>query len=555
MYNHNVYLNSSLRDVTMRDNIIMQAASSGTQMRPGGFIEDNAFIDNNGALHFGGNEGQSNYTLFTDNVATSGAHKEASNWIGELTYGFTNYAMSASLVDNIVTHLADPANPQELAEKTIGHPALDNIRDTPVFDDTIIYNWKASSGSHGSGLNDDQNIEGLDTTILDETTIQNFTAQLLGKQTATISDLSDYLRAQAEGRVDDVVDADLINAFFQEGFGFDTTLRDEAATLRFVPNAVGDGVRWDNRLNWDSEDLPGTQDGDRVELAGNWVEFGGNASITDLDFGSDGRLNIHYGRLDVEDHITVGDGGATLTTDGAGQFWANGYTDKDLLTIEADGGRFANTGLWTGATDLTASDNAQVLLATDGADYVMGEGSTLRLEGGNAKVGFDGENGDTAVLLMNDKATLEYSATDGDISEISEFDSGRFDDDGAGVRSGINLGGSSLRVDLTGYTQPANRVDLMSVDELIGQFGLVEVTGLGARNAVLQVDYDNDRVSLVLGENGVGKGAVAIETLGSEESAQSDTALYDALTNGHGIYPEDRPEDIPAEEDDDAFAL
>jgi hypothetical protein len=156
---------------------------------------------------------------------------------------------------------------------------------------------------------------------------------------------------------------------------------------------------------------------------------------------------------------------------------------------------------------------------------------------------------------MNDKATVEYSATDGDISEISEFESGRFDDAGAGVRSGINLGGSMLRIDLTGYTQPENRIDLMSADELIGQFGLVEVNGLGARNAVLQVDYESDRVSLVLGQNGVGKGAVAIETLGTEASAQSDSALYDALTNGHGIYSEDRPEDVPAEEDDDAFAL
>ena len=34
-----------------------------------------------------------------------------------------------------------------------------------------------------------------------------------------------------------------------------------------------DGVRWDNRINWDTEDAP--DNGDSVDLNGNWVQYGG----------------------------------------------------------------------------------------------------------------------------------------------------------------------------------------------------------------------------------------------------------------------------------------
>ena len=40
------------RDVTVRDNIIMRGASFGAQVRGGGFIEDNVFLDNNAGVNF-----------------------------------------------------------------------------------------------------------------------------------------------------------------------------------------------------------------------------------------------------------------------------------------------------------------------------------------------------------------------------------------------------------------------------------------------------------------------------------------------------------------------
>ncbi|WP_299508648.1 hypothetical protein, partial [uncultured Roseobacter sp.] len=82
-------------------------------------------------------------------------------------------------------------------------------------------------------------------------------------------------------------------------------------------------------------DLPGTQDGDSVDLAGNWVYYGGTNRIEDLDFGEGGKLFVTHGYLEIEGDLRVGDAGADLNIDRAGQFWTDGYTDQDLLSINA----------------------------------------------------------------------------------------------------------------------------------------------------------------------------------------------------------------------------
>ena len=557
-YSHNLYLQKTNLDVTVRDNIIMQGASSGLQMRSGGYLEDNVFIDNNGAVMFGkgGDDAAGNYTLFLDNLVTSAGYKTAAEAIGELAYGVTNQGYLASLVGNIVTHHTDPNNPAEAEYKLNGQYHVDS-REGAFYDDTTTYNWKGSV-QNVEERTEDRNIEGLDTAVLDETTIQIFTANFLGQESATISDLADYLRAEARGEVDDVVDADLINAFFRANFGMDTTLRGEAETLRFVPNELGDGVRWDNRLNWSSDDLPGTQDGDRVELAGNWVQYAGagQVEITDLDFGSGGKLDMSSGQLTVEDHISVGEDGAELSIDRSGQFWSNGYSDQDLLTLIAEGGRFVNTGLHTGKTDLDISDNAQVILASDGADYAVGAGSSISITGGDAKVGFDGDQGGTGVLMLSDEAALEFYAQDGTLGSIEEFYSGRFDKDGDGIQSGVNLGDAVLHIDVSDLGGIGNvSHDLIDVDEVIGTFGSIEIDGLVDQNAIVTINYDTDVVTLTLGEVGNGTGAVDIEIEGEMDSAQDNADLYAALTNGHGIYDDDDPADIPPEEDNDPYAI
>lgn len=554
IYSQNLYLSWGNEDVTLRDSILMRGASFGAQVRSGGFIEDNVFLDNNAAVNSlgGRDEGSQNagqYSLFSDNLITSGAHRDADGPGGALTMGLDNSGRMSTLVDNIVTHLADPNNPDELDDKYASHRAVNSKFDT-YYDDTIVHNWYGGRAIERNWDTSGQNKDGLNENVLDETTIQNFTADLLGKNTATINDLANYLRAQADGQLDDVVDADLIIAFFQEGFGLSTDLRADAETLRFVPNDLGEGVRWDNRLNWTTEDLPGTQDGDSVHLGGNHVQYGGTTTLEDLTFGAGGKLYITHGYLEIEDNIFVGSDGAMVDIDRAGQFWIDGYTDKDTLTVTVDGGRFANTGLFAGSADVTVSDNAQMILGTDGADFVLGDDSSLDIVGGDVRVGFDGEAGGTGVLLLSEDSDFSFTAEGGELGTIEEFRSGHFDNNAPDIQSGVNLGDSTLKLDLTGIAGGGSiSQTLIDVDEIIGNFKSLDLTGIGAKqDASIIVDYNADTVVLNLGVSGQGSGVRNLYTNGDAEDARDNADLWDALTNGHGIYPDDPPKDIPVEE-------
>ena len=551
IYSQNIYINYDNTDVTLRDTITMRAASFGAQVRSGGFIEDNVFLDNQAAVNsLRGLNGTTDnaYALYSGNLVTSGAHLLVdSGPKGALTMGIDSYTRDAALVGNIVTHLADPDNPAEIAEKTVGHDAVRSA--SAYYDDTIIYNWNGTyNAAKAEEIN--QNVDGLDRDVLDQTTIQNYTGTVLNKDKGTIAELADQLEAQAYGIREATVDADSIIDYFQDGFGIDTTERSEAALVRFVPSSTGDGVRWDNRLNWDTQDTPGTAAGDSVDLGGNQVNFGGTSTLSHLNFGDGGALAVTQGRLTIEGHIFAGDRGADLHIDYAGQFWAHGYTDSDMLRIDADGGRLVNTGLWTGTTDFDISQNTQAVLATDGADFVVNGDSRLTITGEDAKVGFDGDDNDTATALFSDEAELRFVAEEGGLSTIREFYSGTFDGDAPDVRSGVNLGGVDLSLDVTDITNGSTfRHNLIEVDELIGGIGDLSITGLGSRDAKIVVDYEQDVLELLLGPQGSGSGAIALETWGTETDARSDTGLWDALTNGHGIYPDDLPADIPEEID------
>ncbi len=533
-FSHNFYFQPSALDLTFRDNISMRAGSFGAQFRGGAVVEDNAFIDNNAAVSFlggdyNGNGPTGNYSLVTDNVITSGAHKLGQN-IGALSFGAINGGVDTTLMNNIVAHLADPNNPNELADKPWTHSPLDNLQ-TPYYDDTIIYNWLGQNAVN-AGATSAVNVDGLDPNVLDQTTIQLFAAQLLGDPNATIADLGDFLRLQADGVLNDVVDSDLIIAFFQQGFGITPNVRLDAETLRFVPNELGDGIRWDNRLNWTTEDLPGTINGDSVDLAGNWVNYGGTTVIDNLDFGSGGELNVTHGKLTVDGTIETGARGGEFNIDSAGQVWIDGYADGNKLKIDIDGGRFANTGDVSGKTNMHVSDG-QAILATDGGNYDVGAGSRITIKGDDAKVGFDDTNGDTAVLRFEDDGDLKFIASDTGFSAISEIRSGAMGNS-PDVESGVNIEKASLEIDVSDLAGQAGDHTLIDVDGLIGNFDDIRITGLGAQqDAEIIIDYDTDSVVLSMLAPGSGSGTFSVRTTGDQEDGLIGSDLWDALTNGH----------------------
>ncbi|WP_299734164.1 hypothetical protein, partial [uncultured Tateyamaria sp.] len=67
---------------------------------------------------------------------------------------------------------------------------------------------------------------------------------------ATGDDLAEYLKHNE-------FNTDSLLAFFKEAFGVETYTASAGTTHSFVPDVLGGGIRWDNRINWDSEVVPG----------------------------------------------------------------------------------------------------------------------------------------------------------------------------------------------------------------------------------------------------------------------------------------------------------
>ena len=298
-------------------------------------------------------------------------------------------------------------------------------------------------------------------------------------------------------------------------------------------------MRWDNRLNWSTGDLPGTQDGDSVDLGGNRVLFGSETvSIDDFIFGDFGQLKATSGRLDIDGDVSVDDAGNLLQIDNAGQVWVNGYRDSDLLTIELAGGRFANIGSFAGETGISVSEDAQLLLATAGGRFDLSSGSSLTITGSKARVGFDGADGKAATLHLHEDAALSFVADATGLGKIAEFYSGAFET--SEVASGISLDGD-LSIDLSALDQKAAGTwTLIDADQVIGSFDDISITGLGTdRDALIRYDYTQDEVVLLVSEAGQGTGQIQSTTTGDADFVNDtqDAALETLWTNLHAAMP------------------
>ncbi|MEM6439437.1 MAG: right-handed parallel beta-helix repeat-containing protein, partial [Pseudomonadota bacterium] len=530
MFSHNAYIQFNTSDVTFRDSSVSRGASHGVQFRGGAFVEDSIFFDNNIAFNaLGGASGEhghtQNYSLIHGASVFSAAARGANApMIGALDWGIIDGGRSTSLIDTIVAHANDPDNS---LDTTLGSNALTHKEGKAgvAYDDTIMWRWGVENA----------NVDGLDPEVLNQTTIQHYTAQLLGQETATVDDFAEYMRsldgAQYAAAVEDVL------TYFRDGFGIDTSVRTDPTTLRFIPDARGDGVRWDNRLNWSSGDLPGTRDGDSVDLGGNTVVFGGTVALTDLHFGNNGELLVPHGRLTVEGELTVGVEGGALMIERAGQFWTNGFDGGGHLDIDVTGGRFANTRDFLGQATLTATDG-QVVLGVDDALYAVTDGAQLEIFGAEARVGFDGAENGIALLGLNPGGTLAFTAADGAIGTIAEFRTGALGD-APQVGSGVDLGDGVLFLNLADLDFATTEAVLIQADELIGMFSRVDVAGLGDRALDVIVDYEADQVRLRLGEAAGAVGTVELFGLGDETSVDAgDEAVMQALIDAQGSYEE-----------------
>jgi len=537
-YSHNLYLQKNTFDVTFRESISMQGASFGAQFRGGVTAQDNVFLDNNAAVAFlGGNYKDAgyigNYTLFSDNVITSAAHKDGEA-IGAYSYGILGDGQENTVLDNIVAHLADPNNAEEFSQKLWTNTALNNLQ-TPYYDNTTVYNWLGSRNGDDIERLWADGVNGLTAQELNQITIQMFTADLLGDPSAAIADFATYARAISD-EVPDAIStlSKTLVDYFQTGFGIELDGDGTDTALRFVPNDLGDGVRWDNELNWTGEETP--TNGDAVFLGGNWVSYSsaGTNTVSRLDLGDGGTLDVSSGRLTVDGHITQTDT-ADINVSYAGQLWLENGSDSDTLQLNLDGGRIANTGHLHGVMEINATDG-QLLLGVGDAVFDLNQDSSLTLHGDEVQAGFDGQSRDSAVLRMETGAQLTFVADDTGFATLQEFRSGIYDEATSDIASGVNLGNGTLNIDVTALDGQVGDYRLLEVDTLIGTLEEINISGLDAQDAVLNLDYSSGTIDLTLTE---GDGIAVQTATGTELSeAMADADIWQLLTGDFGIYDE-----------------
>jgi hypothetical protein len=218
-------------------------------------------------------------------------------------------------------------------------------------------------------------------------------------------------------------------------------------------------------------------------------------------------------------------------TSRAGQFWTDGFDGGGLLEISVTGGRFANTGAFLGPVELTAG-GGQTILATDGAVFAATGGSRIEIVGYEARVGFDGSDGGMAFLGFDSSAVLAFSAAAGGIGSIATFRSGAFGDV-PDVRTGVDLGGATLEIDLSDLVARSGQFRLLAAEELIGSFAGVHHDRARRRRCRDVIDYDADAIWLRLTE---GSGQSALSHLGSEDMvSDGQEDLWQALTQGAAL--------------------
>ena len=507
MFSHNLYVQWDTTDVTMRDSATVRAASFGAQFRGGAFLEDNLFADNNIAFNvlggeYGGRGPIHNYSLVNGNVVTQAGFRGANApMIGATQWGMQNEAFLTTFTDNIVTHANDP---DDATDTTLGTAPLHNARGAAaVFtDDTIIYRWGTT----------DINLGTLSTATLDQTTIQRYTAEELNGP-GTVAGFAEHVRQLDTNQYKAAV-ADTL-AYFRTGFGVSTP--SNRPNLRFIPDVRGDGVRWDNRLNWDEAQIP--TDNDDLDLGGNEVIFGGMVSIDDLTLGDTGTLIIPNGHLTVDTLETSANN--TIELRNAGQLQLAGFTDRDPLTVTIDGGRLTNVGTVSGPTTITVANHGQLLLARDAATFDLD--GALTITGSDARVGFDGsENNDASFnLTANSVLTLTADATG--ITPITEFRSGAFGTTDPRINSTIDLdANATLAVNLSAASvAPGDTFTILDADTLTGQFGTHNITGwnrTGVTGAVLTYNYNLGSLTLTLQNTGTGVTQAIVGTPAAPDS-------------------------------------
>ncbi len=385
-------------DLTVRRCIFSRGSLTGFQFRPGGLCYDTIFMGNNTGLLVGGGSPntadavskQGNYSAIFDNMVIWAGQKILQSK-GMMAGGITLQGKLVAAINNFVCH-SGPGNDGVTAHGTVDGSVPSEFEafkiettqgGSVIFDDTKVRAWINSS--------QDRNLSGLDTAAIDAATLEAFIPSYIGSAGDRRA-LMAYIRALT-------APWDARNNLFSNYrplFNANLPAAGAITTRTFRPDGRTPGMRWDCRFDWAGSVVP--QPGDSINLAGHRVNkfenhHSGEASaLNDLDMRG-GELILHGGRTEVVSLSSAG----KISIYGAGQFYMNGYTGANVITVEVGGGRFRNTGNITQGMDFIVSGPGELLFSANGGNVTIPAGRSLTIDWAHpnkpALVGWDGDNG------------------------------------------------------------------------------------------------------------------------------------------------------------------
>ncbi|MBL3577045.1 hypothetical protein [Rhodovulum visakhapatnamense] len=511
MWTHPFYMDGNTHDINLRDNFVLGSGGSLTQMRGGAVMRNCAWSYGNQAFSFGrgvfADDGKSILSEYSDDgktllfdcadghaslahdvVVSLAAYMHGPASGNALSEGVAYACPVLSLDRLLVLHDLDPNNPADadrlnstwisfVADRKDGLIARAGFFGPGEVYENYPPAMKNTVAKWGTQT---YNPDGLDLSRVDDATIFRWYDAQRGNAPDTTTDIMDvywWLR-EHQGPEIKALTTSFIQ-FCQNIVGIAPNWRTSAAACSLVPYLVEDGCRWDNPNNWGGDLIPGSFAGDTVALNGHKVFFQDHTlTVAGLDLGTGGHVHAVNGRLNVSAAPTC-TGGGVFTIDGCGQIWVAGYTDTDPLTITIIGGRFANTGIFSGPADITLDatldkfgnhdphEVADLILAYGEASWTIKSGRTLSIKGHKVLVGFDGTGGTTAALTVESGGKIRL-ITDGSgqLPTIRECRFGVRGEDPTDVVSSVTLApGSTLEVDCRSI-MVAGTYTLISVDSL-----------------------------------------------------------------------------------------
>lgn len=296
VYHHCVYIQAGCEDVTVSGSVFMRAASFGLMVRSSGYVADCVFVGNNIGLNsLCNNYGPYKSTLKAqtdDDYHNTGYYTYARGLL--ITHAGAKKPMSAGAKASgmdissagtfehgcIIAHMREAGFSAGFDLSPVSKKSPEFVNQHG-FTDTAIYNWPTGEDWSAVG------VDGLDQAAMNGATLQSFAG---GAGDAAMDNLRSMVEAQG---VEPVRDGLL--SHFRTAFGRQPDQHPGSTqNLRFLPEPLADGVRWDTPENWSGGYLP--QSGDSVDLG--WAEVVFNRQTLVLpEVTSRGVLRCCGGRL------------------------------------------------------------------------------------------------------------------------------------------------------------------------------------------------------------------------------------------------------------------